>query len=385
MVLEKLGKGLGKEIIAWTRTGNSKSLLATRPVKINTAGLKYKPKTVGDTFNLSPKRMEQVIGKSESNLKNVTKTLTKEEEIKILENNLEKRKMQFIEEHKNNLPSYEERYNEALSSTRTGYGGNYREQMGEAKFIAKYEDEYLDFIWKKNPEARELLLGLELKRMNSQELDMYNKAMSILDKKGISYDKLDLAEMKNSYIEAIANNRFSARDFVVAHDDAYMFNSLLRQGKDIKHPIITMLDEGFKTVEPKKTSGILYRHVCGSKVDNSINFINFLKQAKKGDTFIDNGYSYATFKQRCASSCNGIQDVGSPSIMLKILTPKGTKISCPIFSSQCEALFPRNSKFKIVEEPKVITPGRTFTDKNGNVLYSGDELEIVVEHILPKT
>jgi len=383
MGIEKAGLQLGKELIAWTRNG--KSLLATRPVKINTSELKYVPEPIEDTFELTSKKLEQVVGKSESKLKNVTKPLTKEEEIKILENNFKKRRMQFIKYHENNLPSYEERYNEVLISTRTSYGGSYREQMNEAKFIAKCKDEYLDFIWEKSPEARELLLELKLKRMSSKELDMYNKAISALDKRNMPYDKLEIAEMKDSYIRAIADNKFSYDNWVVAHDDAYMFNSLLRQGKDIKHPIITMLDEGFKTVKPTTTSKTLYRQVCGSKIDGSINFIDFLKQAKKGDTFIDNGYSFATFNRDCATSCNGIQDIGSPLIMLKILTPQGTKISCPMFSSQCEALFPRGSKFRIAKEAKVITPASTFTDKNGNILHSGGELEIVVEYVLPKT
>lgn len=42
MALGKIGTTLGKEIIAWTRT-SSKSLLATRPIKVNTANLKYMP------------------------------------------------------------------------------------------------------------------------------------------------------------------------------------------------------------------------------------------------------------------------------------------------------------------------------------------------------
>lgn len=40
MILGKISTTLGKEIIAWTRT-SGKSLLAIRPVKVNTAGLKY--------------------------------------------------------------------------------------------------------------------------------------------------------------------------------------------------------------------------------------------------------------------------------------------------------------------------------------------------------
>lgn len=41
MGIGKIGVNIGKEIIAWTRTG--KSLIATRPIKINPSGLKYVP------------------------------------------------------------------------------------------------------------------------------------------------------------------------------------------------------------------------------------------------------------------------------------------------------------------------------------------------------
>lgn len=50
MGLGKIGLNIGKEIIAWTRAG-SRSMLATRPIKINVAELKYKPLKT-DTFNL---------------------------------------------------------------------------------------------------------------------------------------------------------------------------------------------------------------------------------------------------------------------------------------------------------------------------------------------
>lgn len=49
MGLEKVGASIGKEIIAWAWTGG-KGLLATRPVKINTIGLKYAPQLKADTF-----------------------------------------------------------------------------------------------------------------------------------------------------------------------------------------------------------------------------------------------------------------------------------------------------------------------------------------------
>ena len=51
MGFEKVGITLGKEIIAWTRT-SGKNLIATKPVKINTCGLKYAPELKSDVFLL---------------------------------------------------------------------------------------------------------------------------------------------------------------------------------------------------------------------------------------------------------------------------------------------------------------------------------------------
>lgn len=53
MGLEKIGLNLGKEIIAWARSG--KSLLATRPVKVNIVGLKLAPQLEGDTLCITSK------------------------------------------------------------------------------------------------------------------------------------------------------------------------------------------------------------------------------------------------------------------------------------------------------------------------------------------
>lgn len=51
MGIEKAGLKLGKEIIAWTRGG--KSLLATKPVKVNTAGLRLTPQLEGDVVQIN--------------------------------------------------------------------------------------------------------------------------------------------------------------------------------------------------------------------------------------------------------------------------------------------------------------------------------------------
>lgn len=53
MVLEKVGLNLSKEIIAWTRTSGSKSLLAMKPKKINTEGLRLAPQLECDTVQIS--------------------------------------------------------------------------------------------------------------------------------------------------------------------------------------------------------------------------------------------------------------------------------------------------------------------------------------------
>ena len=53
MGIGKAGLQLGKEIIAWARTDASKSLLATKPVKVNIQGLKYTPTLAEDVVQIS--------------------------------------------------------------------------------------------------------------------------------------------------------------------------------------------------------------------------------------------------------------------------------------------------------------------------------------------
>lgn len=65
MGLEKTGLQLGKEIVAWTRA-SGKSLLATKPVKINTAGLKLSPQLERDTF--VPQLSSKTFQTTESNI-----------------------------------------------------------------------------------------------------------------------------------------------------------------------------------------------------------------------------------------------------------------------------------------------------------------------------
>ena len=74
MGIEKIGTNIGKEIIAWARTG--KSLLATRPVKINTQGLRYVPALEKDVVQIS----------KNDYLANIRKLALNDKDTKILEN-----------------------------------------------------------------------------------------------------------------------------------------------------------------------------------------------------------------------------------------------------------------------------------------------------------
>lgn len=65
MGMGKIGTVIGKEVIAWTRTSASKSLLATKPVKVNIEGFRFAPYALGDTVNFS-------VG---NNFKNITEEL----------------------------------------------------------------------------------------------------------------------------------------------------------------------------------------------------------------------------------------------------------------------------------------------------------------------
>ena len=60
MGLDKIGTTIGKEIIAWTRTGASKSLLATKAIKVNTARLRLAAKLEHDVVQISNSGIQHV-------------------------------------------------------------------------------------------------------------------------------------------------------------------------------------------------------------------------------------------------------------------------------------------------------------------------------------
>ena len=186
------------------------------------------------------------------------------------------------------------------------------------------------------------------------------------------------------FIEKVALTGKFAGSMVSGHSLAYQINSPLRLGFKVEDTLKVILDEGFRTVEPLGHGTTVYRTVCGGKADGSIDFINKLIKAKKGDTFVDKGYSYASFSESGASPCNGIRDAGTEDVSLTILVPKGARVSDGSwYTKQNEMLFPRNAEFRVVEEATRPEPF-VFTNYEGKEVKMPRALRMVVEYILPK-
>ena len=304
----------------------------------------------------------------------------REKEIKILEQKIEQEKAKFVKEHKNNLPSYEDRCKEVAKYCRTEYGNTFSREVANAEKWVQKDENYLNFLWNISPRAKELSLEIALKSKNSEQLYWYNKAASVLESRNLHYDKHDLACLEDKMVRAIAKGEFYTEyGQVLGHGEAYQVNGALRLGANVDDTIRVILDEGFRTVTPLEEEITVYRAVSGGKADKSIDFINNLIHAQKGDTFVDKGYSYSSYYPNAAVSCNGIHDSGTPEIKLKIIVPKGSRVSDGSGYEQCELLFPRNAEYRIVEEAK-IRPSKIL-DYEGKPFKINDVYEMVVEFL----
>lgn len=294
----------------------------------------------------------------------------------------------FYELHKNEIPSEEVRYKAYLPLMRTEYGSSFEANASVAKLLAKDPNNWIVYLWNKTPKAKELQLEHILKQMEPKDLEMYNSAAWVLDNKKLQYDKLDLAssifEGQREIIEKIATTgRCYGYGEVLGHNKAYTINSALRLGYNVDDTLKVILDEGFRTVEPLDRSVTVYRHVCGGKADNSIDFINKLIKAKKGDTFIDKGYSYSSYSEKGASSCNGILDLGTDEVKLTILVPEGARVSNGSHYEQNELLFPRNAEFRVIEEASRPEP-IVFRHDDGSEFKIPQALRMTLEYVLPE-
>ena len=337
-----------------------------------------KEKEYSDLWNSELERIEQPL--YEQRLKKAEK----------LEKIIEKKRTEFFEAHKNEIASEEERSQAFLPFMRTEYGSSFLQNSREARQFAKDPEQWLWYLWNKDPKARKMELNLALMQMKPKDLEIYKSAKWLLDNKNLHYDDLNLARSiersdLREIIEEVALTGKFCGDMVYGHNLAYQINSPLRLGFDVNDTLRVILDEGFRTVKPLEHDAIVYRHVCGGKADGSIDFINKLIKAKKGDTFVDKGYSYTSFSEMGTSPCNGIRDVGTEDVKLEIIVPKGARVSDGSWSTkQNELLFPRNAEFRVVEEAKRPEPF-VFINYEGKEVKMPRALKLVVEYVLPKS
>ncbi len=276
---------------------------------------------------------------------------------------IEQEKAKFFEENKDKLPPPAERFNDVWKYCRTEYGNTFQTAVEVAKRQAdvyRYDDNmYLEYLWARTPRAMELDLKSILNELNPDQLDLYNRAVKVLKDRNISFNGYELAldaKVDSEVIRSIAKEQFAGKygDLVLGHAYAYSINGALRAGAEVDDLLRVTLDEGFRVVTPLESELTTYRHAVGGKSDGSIDFINQLIKSKKGDTFIDKGYSYSSTCKGGAYSCNGIQDPGSPEVKMIIKNRKGARISDGTSYEQSEILYPRLSEFKLLEDPKII-------------------------------
>ncbi len=269
-----------------------------------------------------------------------------------------------------NLPSYQDRYRNVISDMRNGKpAGN----MLIAETIANNIDLYLKHIWQKNPVYKKLQLALTLRGMKPEKHILYRKAQKILKENNLLFDKMQLADLDFKTLKSLSKGEFVTGNHVLMHGQAYYLNFALRRGFQVKDIEQILLNKGFEKIKPLKYSTVVFRKVQGNKQDESINFINRLINAKKGETFTDLGYSYATIYQNKTMSA-GNNDKGSPIVIMQILVPPKSKVSRYGF----EFLFPKDSRYEVIEEAQVIKPEEWKKFFNGKENYSKNCMKMTV-------
>lgn len=294
----------------------------------------------------------------------------------------------YFSKHKDNLPSFEERFQTIWKDARTKYASNAESTMDSAKFIADDIEFYLEAMWPKTSQARDLHFKLALKQMSPKELEEFNKIVELFETRKLPYDKLELANLREEQdlFDLLAKGKFTVGNYVIGHNYAYTLNSTLRRGVQVNDAIRVILDEGFKDVAPMQASSEVYRAIAGSRVDGSADYINRLVKAPKGATFTDLGYSYASFSPKCVGTCNATYELDVPIVSLTIKVPKGAKISdARWITEQHEMLFPRNAQFRVIHPARTITPPHyTEIGKGEPPLFIAGEKAVTLEYIPPK-
>lgn len=229
----------------------------------------------------------------------------------------------FYEENRNNLPPYEERLKLIGKDVYTEYGSSYILTLNMERRMAKDDEYFLKWMLPEPEKISDLRFKRKLLTMTPDERYFYDEAVKQLKARNIKFDEQELALFDSDTLEFIAKGKFTTDGgYVLEHHHAYEVNGILRYGSGRTNTLTAILDEGFRTVPPLERETVVYRAVCGSSEDGSINFINKLVDSKIGDTFTDKGYSYSSFYKGAAQSCNGSWDFGTPEIKMTIHVPK---------------------------------------------------------------
>lgn len=217
------------------------------------------------------------------------------------------------------------------------------------------------FFKKQNSE-----LEAKMKYFTKQKKESFYRAQSLLDSKKLKYDPIELTNVPGHILECIGENRFSINDMVLGHGNAAWINDAVRKDQD--GGIWQVInDEGFKQLKPTEKPMVAYRAVSGeSGKKANLEFVKNLIKLKEGDVFTDKAYSYSSLNKEHSTPFSG-GNCDAPDYLRADLTvniPAGAKIS----KYKGECLFPRDSKFKILEPAEL----------NDKGIY-----EIQAEYILP--
>ncbi len=300
--------------------------------------------------------------KAEPKPEHVVKKQETQTEIKTPQQTLKEAKEKFIAEHKENMPSREDRI-------------KYLKEQGILEDeIKQYgldsEDNYLDYLWSSNKECQKLELAAKLDTFDKDKMLKFEHAKEILKKNGIEFDVYDEYNLtfEDEILNYLNDNLYNTSKTVDGHASAYSYNSDLRC-KDAKGNEgglwQKILDKGLENIPSTQENITVYRGLNAPEYYKSrCQYIDDIINTKKGCIIpVDKGYPYASFNEDVANRFAQTDK----NLILTIKVPKGSKVSCAKHSKQSEMLFPRNSQFKVLQEAQ----------KEGKIYH------MIVEYVLP--
>lgn len=321
----------GDKLVKITKSGEIKS--------INLTKAKENIKKHQENFSSLIKKQDASL----EELQNFDKKNLSKKQIEELDGKI-KAKNEAIELEKAKLEAKARLEDEAKAQKMAENSQEAYKQVFETKLSNKSAEE--------SAEVMEAARRLENENILKEELRNFYASVSDNEKdinEAIDYQlqsELGQYLIKNGFDESIA----------AGHAGAYSYNYRLRKGEET--PASDMLQVAFRKLKPTTEDLTVYRGIAPWVNDNS--YVEYLKSLNPGDSFVDKGFSYASFKKEIANhfSSNGV--------CMEIRIPKGAKVSQAKNSEQSECLFNMNSRFRILSKEQ-----------------DGPITKIIAEYILP--